>query len=173
MSREGLALRGVFVCEPLFIYTGVHMRQLKLLGAATTLLSLAGAGAAFGNSAHASAAATIVTTKSTSLGTILVTGSGKTLYADTGACTGGCLQIWPPLAAKGTLKAEGQAKAADLGKAGGQVTYKGHLLYTFATAQTGTSGEGSGGFYVVSPSGSLVTKAAKSTGGGSSTGGGW
>jgi predicted lipoprotein with Yx(FWY)xxD motif len=144
------------------------MNKLKLLAAASALTVLAGGAAtAFGQSAHASAARTIVATKSTSLGMILVTGSGQTLYADKQRCTGGCLQIWPPLKANGRLVAKGKAKAADLGKKNGQVTYMGHLLYTFASAPTGTSGEGVGGFYVVSPSGSLITKAAKSTGSGS------
>lgn len=151
------------------------MNKLKLLAAASAVTLLTGAGTAFGQSAHTSAASTVVTTKSTSLGTILVTGSGQTLYADMGSCTGGCLQIWPPLKAKGTLTAKGKAKAADLGKKNGQVTYNGHLLYMFASAPTGTSGQGTAGFHVVSPSGSVITKAAKTTGssGGSSSGGGW
>lgn len=146
------------------------MNKLWLLAATSAATLLAGGGAALGESAHASSAATVVMTKSTSLGTILATGSGKTLYADTGACTGGCLQIWPPYMAKGKLKAEGQAKAADLGKKNGQVTYDGHLLYTFASDATGTSGEGSGGFYVVGPSGSLIKHAPKSSGSSSSSG---
>jgi len=145
------------------------MKQLKLLAVASAAIVLGTAGAAFGESAHVSSAVTIVKTKSTSLGTILVTGSGKTLYADTGSCTGGCLQIWPPLAAKGKLEAKGQAHAAMLGKSHGQVTYHGHLLYTFVSDATGTSGEGSNGFFVVSPSGSLITKAPRSTSSGSSS----
>ena len=82
-------------------------------------------------------------TRHTSLGTILVNGSGQTLYLDVGdkpphfACTGGCLSAWPPLKAIGTLKAEGAAKQSDLGsvKGGGFkiVTYNGHPLYTFAS----------------------------------------
>jgi predicted lipoprotein with Yx(FWY)xxD motif len=148
------------------------MNKYKLIGAASAAALLGGAGAALGQSAHASAAATIVTTKSSSLGTILATGSGKTLYADMNACTGGCLQIWPAYKAQGKLKAEGKAKAADLGKKNGQVTYDGHLLYTFTADAKGTSGEGSDGFYVVSPSGGLITKAARSTSS-SSSGGGW
>ena len=119
------------------------MRHLKLLVAVGSgVAALALAGVALGNSAHASAASTTVSAKKTSLGTILVTSSGKTLYLDKSdkpphfACTGGCLSIWPPLKANGTLKATGGAKAADLGKVKGpggeQVTYKGHPLYTFA-----------------------------------------
>ena len=143
--------------------------------------ALASAGVALGQSAHASAASTTVSAKKTSLGTILVTSSGKTLYVDKAdkpphfACTGGCLSIWPPLKATGTLKAAGGAVVADLGKVKGpggeQVTYKGHPLYTFVsdTKSSPTSGEGQNGFYVVSTSGSMITKSTKSTGAGGST----
>jgi predicted lipoprotein with Yx(FWY)xxD motif len=124
-------------------------------------------------SAH-SASATVVTTKKTSFGWILVTGSGKTLYLDARdkvghpACKGGCLSIWPPMKASGTVKVSGRAKAADLGSikiAGGvkQVTYNKHPLYTFATAATGTSGEGVNNFFLVSPSGNKVTKSMTTT----------
>ena len=127
----------------------------------------------FAQSAH-SAAGTVVTTKKTSLGTILVTGSGKTLYLDAGdkpghpACKGGCLSIWP--AAEGERHssrprvAQGQADLGTTKIAGGikQVTYNKHPLYTFASAAKGTSGEGVNGFYVVSPTGNKITKAAPS-----------
>jgi predicted lipoprotein with Yx(FWY)xxD motif len=135
------------------------------------------------------ASGTVVTTKKTSLGTMLVTGSGKTLYLDVHdkaghpACKGGCLTIWPPLKASGKVTAAGGAKKADLGTikiSGGvkQVTYDKHPLYLFATAATGTSGEGVNGFYVVSPSGSKIAKsttppATTSTPSTTSTGGGY
>jgi predicted lipoprotein with Yx(FWY)xxD motif len=147
------------------------MKHFKLLLAASAAISLVATGTAFGQSAHTSGASTTVTTKSTSLGVILVTSSGMTLYSNPAGCSGGCLSIWPALKAKGTLKAGGKAKVADLGKRNGDVTYKGHMLYTFASAPTGTSGEGQGGFSVVSPSGSLITKAPRS--GGSSTSSSW
>jgi predicted lipoprotein with Yx(FWY)xxD motif len=113
---------------------------------------------------------TVVTTKQTSLGTILVTSSGQTLYLDSAdkpphfACTGSCLKAWPPLKASGSLKAAGGAKASLLAKtkgpAGEVVTYAGHPLYTFAsdTKSDPTLGEGLNGFYVVSPSGGKVNK---------------
>jgi predicted lipoprotein with Yx(FWY)xxD motif len=142
---------------------------------AAALGALALTGSAFGQSAHSSAA-TGVTTKKTSLGTILVTSSGQTLYLDSAdkpghpACTAGCLSAWPPLKMSGTPKASGSAKASLLGTAkiaGGvkQVTYNGHQLYTFAsdTKSKPTSGEGVNGFYVVSPSGSKITKATNTT----------
>jgi predicted lipoprotein with Yx(FWY)xxD motif len=154
------------------------MKVHRFLLVSVALGALALAGSAFGQSAHSSAA-TVVTTEKTSLGTILVTSSGRSLYLDVAdkpghpACTGGCLSIWPPLKASGTLKAAGGAKAADLATikiAGGikQVTYKGHPLYTFAsdTKSGQTSGEGQNGFYVVSPSGSKITKSSSSSSGG-------
>ena len=162
------------------------MRHLKLLiTAGLGAAALASAGVALGSSAHASSASTTVSAKKTSLGMILVTSSGKTLYLDKAdkpphfACKGGCLTIWPPLKANGTLKATGGAKAADLGKVKGpggeQVTYKGHPLYTFVTDSKSnpTSGEGQNGFFVVSTSGSMITKSTKATSSGGSTSTGW
>jgi predicted lipoprotein with Yx(FWY)xxD motif len=142
-------------------------RQFLLIPVAVATLALAST--AFAESAHSSAARTVISTHHTSLGTILVTGSDRTLYLDSaGKCTGGCLAIWPALKTSGAPKASGAAKAADLGTikiAGGkQVTYKGHPLYTFVSDSKGeTSGEGVSGFYVVSPSGSKITKSHKTS----------
>jgi predicted lipoprotein with Yx(FWY)xxD motif len=151
------------------------MKTHRIVLVAVALGAVTLTGSAFGQSAHSSAA-TVVTTKKASLGTILVTSSGQTLYLDSGdkpgkpACTGGCLSIWPPLKASGTPKASGSAKASLLGTtkiAGGikQVTYKGHPLYTFGsdTKSNPTSGEGINGFYVVSPSGAKITKSTTTT----------
>lgn len=149
------------------------MRAQRFALAAAALAALALTGSAFGRSAHSSAATTVVTTKQTSLGTILVTSSGQALYLNSGdkpghpVCTGGCLSIWPPLRATGAPKAAGGAKASVLGTtkiAGGvtQVLYNGHQLYTFKsdTKNDPTSGEGVNGFYAVSPSGAKVGKPA-------------
>jgi predicted lipoprotein with Yx(FWY)xxD motif len=146
------------------------MKAHRIVLVAVAIAALALTASAFGTPAHSSAA-TVVTTKSTSYGTILVTSSGQTLYLDSRdkpghpACTGGCLSAWPPLKASGTPKASGSAKASLLGTtkiAGGakQVTYNGHQLYTFASdiKSSPTSGEGVNGFYVVSPSGAEITK---------------
>jgi predicted lipoprotein with Yx(FWY)xxD motif len=151
------------------------MKQRKPLIALVAIAALAAAGPAYASGSHASAASTVVSTKHTSLGTILVTGSGRTLYADRGdtprhfACTGGCLTIWPPLKATGAVKASGAANKANLGKTKGpggeMVTYKGHPLYTFASDSKSnpTSGEGQNGFYVVGASGSMITNPSKPT----------
>ena len=147
------------------------MQTHRIVLVAAALAALALTGSAFGQSAHSSAATVVNTKKTSSLGTILVTSSGQTLYLDSAdksghpACTGGCLSIWPALKANGTPKASGSAKGSLLGTtkiAGGikQVTYNGHQLYTFTSDSKSnpTSGEGVNGFYVVSPSGSKVTK---------------
>jgi len=148
------------------------MKHLKLAVALLAIAALGSSATAFAGTAHTSAAQTVVNTKHTSLGTIIVNGSGQTLYLDAGdkpphfACTGGCLQAWPPLIANGTLKAKGSAKQSLLKTVKGAngkkwVTYNGHPLYTFASDSSSnpTSGEGVNGFYVVSPAGQKVTHA--------------
>ena len=146
------------------------MKHLRLLLVVSSLAVLGVATAA-----SASGTRAVVNTKSTSLGTILVNSSGQTLYLDVNdksghfACTGQCAAAWPVLKTSGKPKAAGKAKAANLGtvKHGNatQVTYNGHPLYTFVqdSKSTPTSGEGVNGFYVVSPSGSKITKTTKTT----------
>ncbi len=160
-----------------------RMKNLRpLLALSVAAVALAATATAFGATAHSSAAA-VVKTKHTSLGTILVTSSGHTLYLDVGdkppkfACNGGCISIWPILRTSGKPKAGSGAKQSLLGpvKHGKvtHVTYAGHPLYTFASdsSSSPTSGEGVNGFYVVSPSGAKVTRASTTTTSSSSTGG--
>jgi predicted lipoprotein with Yx(FWY)xxD motif len=150
----------------------MKIRRALLISTVLVALAVAASAVAHETMGHA-AAGTMVSTKTTTLGTILVTGTGKTLYLDVNdkaghpACKGACLTIWPALKAGGKVTTSGHAKSADLGTikiAGGvkQVTYDKHPLYTFASAATGTSGEGEHGFYVVSPSGSTISKASTS-----------
>ncbi|MBN9326448.1 MAG: hypothetical protein BGO38_10200 [Cellulomonas sp. 73-145] len=136
-----------------------------------------GGGAASGGSSSsapaaggsASAAAATVMTASSSLGTILVDGSGRTLYLftkdspGTSTCTGGCLAVWPPLL--GTPTAGTGVDASMLGtltRPDGktQVSYKGMPLYYWAqdSAPGQTSGQGvQGVWWVVSPQGTPIT----------------
>ncbi|MCQ9130521.1 MULTISPECIES: hypothetical protein [Streptomyces] len=117
--------------------------------------------------------------RTTSLGRILVDGSGRTLYlfeADTGAtshCYGGCAQAWPPDTTTGHPSAHG-LNAALVGTTARndhttQVTYDGHPLYRFAEdAKPGdTAGQGStafgGAWYVLGPDGAPVTAPAPSS----------
>ncbi len=123
----------------------------------------------------------IVNLSHSSLGTILVTKKGLTLYyytADTPtkiACTGSCAQSWPPLLYTGSGTPVGGAGVTGLGTihrpAGGtQVTYKGKPLYTFTSDTPGhTTGQGVAGFQVVivkgATSGSSTTTTAATSGG--------
>ena len=117
--------------------------------------------------------ASVVGTKTSSLGTFLVDAKGRALYlwdADHGSmstCSGACAQAWPPLTTSGTPKAGGAAKASLLGtikRADGtsEVTYAGHPLYYFAgdSAPKQTNGQGSNSFgspwWVVSPAGKAI-----------------
>jgi predicted lipoprotein with Yx(FWY)xxD motif len=125
------------------------------------------------NTSNSSGAASVVSTKTSSLGTFLVDGNGRALYlwdadhGSTSTCTGACAQAWPPLTTTGTPKASGAVKASLVGTTkrpdgSREVTYAGHPLYTFAgdTRAGQTSGQGSNGFgapwWVVTPAGKAL-----------------
>ena len=114
-----------------------------------------------------------VKTRTTKLGKIVVTASGRSLYLfekdkhHKSACYGPCAKQWPPLLTKGKPVAGAGVKAKLLGvtmrKNGKhQVTYGGHPLYRFAEDEKAgqTEGEGSkafgAGWYVVAPSGKKI-----------------
>ena len=132
-------------------------------GSSTSSSSGAAAAPGYGGGAagapSGSTAASVVSTKTSSLGTFLVDGQGRTLYlwdADHGpksTCTAACAQAWPPLTTTGTPKASGAVKSSLLGTAmradgSREVTYAGHPLYTYAgdTQPGQTAGEGSDSF---------------------------
>jgi predicted lipoprotein with Yx(FWY)xxD motif len=121
--------------------------------------STPGYGAAAPKATSSSTSASVVSTKTSSLGTFLVDASGRALYlwdADHGsmsACTAACAQAWPPLTTTGTTKRADGSR---------EVTYAGHPLYTFSgDTQAGqTTGEGNNGFgapwWVVTPGGAAL-----------------
>jgi predicted lipoprotein with Yx(FWY)xxD motif len=142
-----------------------------------------------GTAAASIAAKARVNVRTTSLGKILVTAQGRTLYLfvpdkrGRSTCYGSCASYWPPLLVTGKPTAGTGVKASLLGvtirKDGKhQVTYNGHPLYTYVgdSAAGKTSGEGlnlSGGlWWVVSPAGRAVKNATSSSGGGGGYGGG-
>jgi predicted lipoprotein with Yx(FWY)xxD motif len=117
-----------------------------------------------------------VSATSTSLGMILVDGSGRTLYlfekdqSDQSACAGACATAWPVDQTSGTPKAGSGVKASMLGtiKRGDnttQVTYNQHPLYYFqgdsgAGQQNGQGVDAFGAkWFVVNPAGGAVTGA--------------
>jgi len=130
----------------------------------------------------------VITTATTSAGSVLTDGSGRAVYlwvkdsGSTSACSGACTGAWPPVTTTGAVTASGGASASDLGtitRSDGtkQVTYDGHPLYYYAgdSGSGMASGQGSDSFgakwWLVSPSGSDVTASVSSftADGGSST----
>jgi len=116
-----------------------------------------------------------VSLRKTSLGMILVSPNGHTLYLfgkdrnGTSACSGSCAQFWPPLITKSKPTAGPGVKASLLGtskRSNGslQVTYDKHPLYHFSLdKQAGqTKGEGMSAFgakwFGVSARGTAVVK---------------
>jgi predicted lipoprotein with Yx(FWY)xxD motif len=122
-----------------------------------------------------------VATANSGVGNVLVDSDGDTLYlfakdsSGASSCTGACARAWPPYAGKGTVLHAGSGLEASLLKrmtrADGakQLTYDGHPLYTFSgDSKAGDiAGQGSDAFgahwYVVSPTGTAIQKAAPST----------
>jgi predicted lipoprotein with Yx(FWY)xxD motif len=145
-------------------------------------------------SATPSSTAATLETASSSYGTILVTPSGQVLYALTAdtathdACAGACLAIWPPLtvasrpvAGSGVTRSSLSTLKLSDGKL--QVVYAGHPLYIFGGDRSAgqTKGQGlafpagsshpKGHWWLVSASGSYVTKASPSSSSSSSSSG--
>lgn len=108
--------------------------------------------------------------ESTSLGSILETASGHTLYAhsnDTANksnCSAACRAIWPPLTVSATPSFGAGVKTSLVNRVGStnQLSYGGHPLYTFVydTSLHQTKGEGivtfGGTWDVVSSTGKVI-----------------
>lgn len=121
-----------------------------------------------GTSAPAGDGATVAVASHDELGEYLVDAEGRTLYlftqddGTTTACTGGCVDAWPPLIADGEPTGGEGIDAAQLGTADGiepnQVTYNGHLLYYFSgdEAPGDTNGTSVPDWFAVSPSGDAI-----------------
>jgi predicted lipoprotein with Yx(FWY)xxD motif len=163
----------------------VPLAAVALVG---TGLGITNAGAATKHTQTKQSSATVDIAK-TSLGKVLVTSGGRTLYlfgADKGttsACTGACATNWPPLRVTGKPTAGKGAKAALVSTTtrtdgGPQVTYKGHPVYTFVGDKKAgqTNGEGlnafGGKWSALSGSGKLVSAPPPASSGGSSSSGG-
>jgi predicted lipoprotein with Yx(FWY)xxD motif len=117
-----------------------------------------------------------VSLRKTSLGMILVTSKGRTLYLfgkdrnGKSACSASCAQFWPPLLDRTKPTAGPGVKASLLGttkRSNGsvEVTYNKHPLYTYSLDQRAaqTKGEGVSAFgakwYVLSAKGAAIIKA--------------
>jgi predicted lipoprotein with Yx(FWY)xxD motif len=158
----------------------------RMIVAAAAVAALAAAGLALHPAAtHAAQSkGAVVSTAKTSLGRILVTSNGRTLYLfekdrnGKSACSGQCAVFWPPLITSGKPIVTGGARASLIGttrRADGrlQVTYNHHPLYTFVkdTKAGQTNGEGvnafGAGWDAMTPAGAKIEKpSAPSPGGG-------
>jgi predicted lipoprotein with Yx(FWY)xxD motif len=147
---------------------------LPLVALAVAACGGGGAATAATPKTSSGASATVGVTNSSSLGSILVNSTGRTLYlfkADSStksACTGACATAWPPLLATGKPMAGTGVTASKLGtitRSGGQhqVTYNGHPLYLFIkdTKPGQTTGQGLTAFgaawFAVSAAGNQVS----------------
>jgi predicted lipoprotein with Yx(FWY)xxD motif len=124
-----------------------------------------------------SGAAATVGVSQSSLGSILVNSSGRTLYlfkADAGrqsSCTGACTSKWPPLLATGKSSAGTGLTVSKLGTitrsdATRQITYDGHPLYLFVKDKKAGEVNGQGvvafgaAWYALAPSGDQISGTA-------------
>lgn len=135
--------------------------------------------ASTGTSATAADPVKISSGRVSGLGTVLVNGSGHTLYVfepdnrKKVTCTKKCPAVWPPVIVKSGQKpaASGAVKPSKLGSdpnpnpSGGRVvTYNGWPLYTYAadTKAGQANGQGlnvNGGlWYAISPAGQVIKK---------------
>jgi predicted lipoprotein with Yx(FWY)xxD motif len=150
-------------------------------------------GGAYGSSSPASTSggqsgAAMVKTASSKVGTILVDGSGRTLYLfgkdqpNQSACAGACVAAWPVDPTSAAPKAGSGVKASLLGsikRSDGttQVTYNRHPLYYYSgDSQAGQqNGQGLNAFgatwHAVTPAGGAVSGGATATT--AATGGGY
>jgi predicted lipoprotein with Yx(FWY)xxD motif len=148
--------------------------------------SSGGAYGAGGSSSASTAAATVGTASVGDLGTVLVDGSGLTLYLfenDTGSkstCTDTCASTWPALTTSGNADATDGAEASMLGTTtrddgSTQVTYNGHPLYLYSgdAAPGDANGVGIGNvWYPVTTKGTPATTMGTDSGGDTGGGGG-
>lgn len=162
--------------------------RTRLIGlAAVATLALAAcsssSGGAYGGGGSTStstgssgAAATVATADVGSLGTVLVDGTGRTLYlfeSDTGTtstCTGSCAGTWPALLTSGAPASGAGASSGMLGTTARddgttQVTYDGHPLYLYSgdSAAGDANGEGIGGVWFAVTTQGAPAQASAST----------
>src|SRR3954465_2586180 len=151
-----------------------------LAAAAIPVGALAAANSSSPTPSAAKAKAPALKLSKTGLGTIVVDGKGRTLYAfghdlkNKSRCSGACAQNWPPAVApaKPTV-AKGmdrsKLKVIKRGDGSRQLSYNGHPLYRFAldSARGDTNGQNvtafGGTWHVLSKRGGVVTKAPGSS----------
>lgn len=131
----------------------------------------------------------LATQRAPGIGAVLTSGTGRTLYVflpEKGGkirCVGGCASLWPPLLLHAGAKPATTSPVHPnlvgtiANPSGGSIiTYAGWPLHAYISdASHGTyRGQGSGGqWYMISPSGTVITKPVSSGSGGGSGGSGY
>jgi predicted lipoprotein with Yx(FWY)xxD motif len=142
-------------------------------------------GAGGGSTTGSMTAASVGTAKVGNLGTVLVDGTGLTLYlfqsdhGSTSSCTGSCASTWPALTTSGDATATDGADSSMLGTTtrddgSTQVTYNGHPLYLYSgdSAPGDANGEGISDVWFAVTTQGTPAMAASAGGGGYGNGGG-
>jgi predicted lipoprotein with Yx(FWY)xxD motif len=172
-------MRSRWWVAPVLAATAIGLAACGSSGSSTSSTTPASPAAAGSSTTPASASSSTIKTAQTSLGTILVNSQGFALYmfgpdtATSSKCTGSCATYWPPVKGPVTAVAGSNLRPKLLGtikRADGttQATYDGHPLYTYAADKSPgqATGQGlnlSGGkWYVLAPSGKIITTAASS-----------
>jgi predicted lipoprotein with Yx(FWY)xxD motif len=153
------------------LITAVAAGTLALAGCASS----AGSGTTPAGAQAPASSSAVLTTATTSLGTVVVDGKGRTVYqfdkdtigAATSACTGVCVGLWPQLtttsSAPKTSGVTGTVGTAPTTGGGRQLTLNGHRLYTFSgDSQAGqVTGEAFMNlWWVLDPAGQLIKRGA-------------
>jgi predicted lipoprotein with Yx(FWY)xxD motif len=145
------------------------------------VLGLAGFLVATSTARSANRSSATVSLRKTTLGMVLVTANGHTIYMfgkdrnDKSACSASCAQFWPPLLSRGKPTAGPGVRAALLGttkRTNGslQVSYNKHPLYTYVLDKRAgqTKGEGISAFgakwHALSAKGAAIIGSTTTTG---------
>jgi predicted lipoprotein with Yx(FWY)xxD motif len=153
---------------------------LTVVIAALAVIALGVSGGSAKTPRSQTAARSVISLRSTSLGKILVDGSGRTLYlfkgdrANRSTLSVAGRAVWPPFTSVGAITARGGAQAASLGTATGrdgarQVSYNGHPLYYYVGDSKPGSVRGQrlkqfgALWYVLGPGGRAITSAAQTS----------
>lgn len=165
-----------------------RMAALAAFAVAPLLLAACGSSASPSASSSASGGSggsspTIASAHTSALGTVLVNGSGQTVYEFVNsngtqrACNSSCQIVWPPVTSGGSSVVAGSGLTGHLGTTGSsqQVTYNGAPLYTYAgdTAAGQTNGQGlktfGGIWYALTPQGHVASASTAATSSGSTS----
>jgi predicted lipoprotein with Yx(FWY)xxD motif len=165
IRRQVVMISGVFVALSVLAVSGCGSSSSQSTTSSATPT---------GMSTPTSSGGTVKVQQVGSLGSILVDGSGRTLYvfqADQGktsSCYNACAQAWPPYTITGAPQAGPGAQSSELGtttRTDGttQVTYGGHPVYYFSHDMSvgQANGQGVNGFgglwFVVQANGTALT----------------